>query len=84
MPTKAKTAAAALALSMAVSPSPGWARGLLGGPTRVFKITPEYAKHVAPDVYFWAWPLVNIYNRCLYFRQWRDRSSLDRCLSMSR
>jgi hypothetical protein len=31
------------------------------------KITVEYAKHVARDAYFWAWPLVNMYNRRLFF-----------------
>jgi hypothetical protein len=31
------------------------------------KITEEYAKHVARDAYFWAWPLVNMYNRRLFY-----------------
>lgn len=35
------------------------------GPDRSVKITKEYAKHVARDAFFWAWPLVNIYNRRL-------------------
>ncbi len=33
------------------------------------KITPEYAALVAKDAYFWAWPMVNIYNRRLAFEQ---------------
>ncbi len=37
------------------------------GPDVRVKITPEYAKHVARDAYFWAWPMVNIYNRRLAF-----------------
>ena len=34
--------------------------------TRV-KVTEQYAKHIARDAYFWAWPLVNMYNRRLFF-----------------
>jgi len=37
------------------------------GPDARVKITEEYAKHVAGDAYFWAWPLVNMYNRRLFF-----------------
>jgi hypothetical protein len=43
-------------------PSPGWTRALPPGPDPRVKITEEYAKHVARDAFFWAWPLVNIYN----------------------
>jgi hypothetical protein len=35
------------------------------GPDRRVKITKEYAKHVARDAFFWAWPLVNVYNKRL-------------------
>jgi hypothetical protein len=44
-------------------PSPGWTRALPPGPDTRVKITEEYAKHIARDAYFWAWPLVNIFNR---------------------
>jgi hypothetical protein len=44
-------------------PSPGWTRALPPGPDLRVKITEEYAKHVARDAFFWAWPLVNIYNK---------------------
>ena len=37
------------------------------GPDPSVKITQAYARLVAPDVYFWAWPMVNVYNRRLYF-----------------
>lgn len=37
------------------------------GPDVRVKITEEYAKHVGRDAYFWAWPMVNIYNRRLSF-----------------
>jgi hypothetical protein len=30
------------------------------------KITEGYARLVARDAYFWAWPMVNIYNRRLF------------------
>lgn len=33
------------------------------GPDARVKFTEEYARHVARDVYFWAWPLVNMYTR---------------------
>ena len=32
------------------------------GPDASVKITEAYARHVARDAFFWAWPLVNVYN----------------------
>jgi hypothetical protein len=49
-------------------PSPGWARALPPGPDTRVKITEAYAKLVARDAYFWAWPLVNIFNRRQTFK----------------
>jgi hypothetical protein len=49
-------------------PSPDWARALPNGPDMRSKMTEEYAKLIARDAYFWAWPLVNIYNRRLAFK----------------
>lgn len=37
------------------------------GPLAGMKITPAYAAQVARDAYFWAWPMVNLYNRRLGF-----------------
>jgi len=37
------------------------------GPDVRVKITEAYARLVARDVYFWAWAMVNVYNRRLYF-----------------
>ena len=37
------------------------------GPIEGTKLTEEYARLVARDAYFWAWPLVNIYNRRLAY-----------------
>ena len=48
-------------------PSPDWARALPPGPDARVKITEAYAAHVARDAFFWAWPLVNMYNRRLAF-----------------
>jgi hypothetical protein len=48
-------------------PSPGWTRAMPPGPDTRVKITEEYAKQVGRDAYFWAWPVVNIYNRRLAF-----------------
>ena len=39
------------------------------GPDIKVKITESYARQVARDAYFWAWPMENIYNRRLYFKQ---------------
>ena len=54
--------------AMAQSPgaiSPGWSSALPAGPDTRVKITEEYARMVGRDAYFWAWPMVNIYNRRL-------------------
>jgi hypothetical protein len=48
-------------------PSPDWADAMRPGPVPGTKITPAYAAHVARDAYFWAWPMVNLYNRRLGF-----------------
>lgn len=37
------------------------------GPDTAVKITESYARLVAQHAYFWAWPMVNIYNRRLGF-----------------
>jgi hypothetical protein len=44
-------------------PSPGMALAMPSGPDASVKITEAYAAHVARDAYFWAWPMVNVYNR---------------------
>ena len=53
----------AFAQAPSISASPGWARALPSGPDTRVKITEEYARHVARDAFFWAWPLINIYNK---------------------
>src|SRR5271163_1206733 len=50
-------------------PSPGWTLALPTGPDTRVKITDAYAKLVARDAYFWAWPLVNIFNRRQAFKE---------------
>jgi hypothetical protein len=49
-------------------PSPGWARALPPGPDARVKITEAYAKLVVRDAYFWAWPMINIFNRRQAFK----------------
>src|SRR5262249_39663181 len=69
MATKAKSAAAAVAKapSMEVQPTAVWRRAMAPGPDVRVKITEEYARLVARDAYFWAWPLVNVFNRRQFF-----------------
>src|SRR5215813_15119030 len=67
-----KTPQTATATSTDVAPSINWRRAMAPGPDTRVKITEEYAKLVARDVYFWAWPMVNMYNRRLAFRDVRD------------
>src|SRR5580698_4929269 len=54
-------------------PSPDWARALPPGPDARVKITEAYAAHVARDAFFWAWPLVNMYNRRLAFSKMTEQ-----------
>jgi len=42
------------------------------GPVTGTKITVEYAALVGRDAYFWAWPLVNVYNRRLTYQKLSD------------
>ena len=67
--TAALTAAVgpAAAQPAAVAPSPGWARALPPGPDARVKITEEYVRQVGREAYFWAWPMLNMYNRRLHF-----------------
>ncbi|WP_246160518.1 DUF1254 domain-containing protein [Aureimonas fodinaquatilis] len=50
-------------------PSPNWSAAMPAGPDSQVKITEAYARMVARDAYFWAWPMVNIYNRRLAFSE---------------
>jgi hypothetical protein len=50
-----------------ISLSPDWAQATPPGPDLRVKITEAYARLVARDAYFWAWPMVNVYNRRLAF-----------------
>ena len=43
--------------------SPGWTRAMPPAPDVRVKITEAYARHVACDAFFWAWPLVNVFNK---------------------
>ena len=50
-------------------PSPDWTSAMPPGPVAGTKMTQEYAKLVARNAYFWAWPLVNVYNRRLSYEK---------------
>lgn len=52
--------------------SPGWTRAMPTGPDARTKFTEAYARLVARDAYFWAWPLVNMHNRRLAFARVTD------------
>ncbi|QGZ58566.1 DUF1254 domain-containing protein [Paraburkholderia acidiphila] len=39
------------------------------GPDRQEMLTEQYARLVARDAWFWAWPMVNLYNRRLAFKR---------------
>ncbi|WP_375459512.1 DUF1254 domain-containing protein [uncultured Enterovirga sp.] len=54
-------------------PSPGWSRALPSGPDAGVRITEAYAAHVGRDAFFWAWPLVNMYNRRLAFSKMKEQ-----------
>ncbi|MBB4215759.1 hypothetical protein FHT79_002928 [Rhizobium sp. BK212] len=61
---------AGLSLSVAAEPlslSPVWQLSMPSGPDSGMEITEQYARMVARDAYFWAWPMINIYNRRLAF-----------------
>lgn len=58
---------AAVAQAQTLLPSPGWERAMPPGPDARVKVTEEYAKQVGRDAYFWAWPMVNMFNRRLHF-----------------
>lgn len=46
-----------------LTPSPNWNAAAPPALDARVKITEQYARMVARDAYFWAWPMVNIYNR---------------------
>jgi hypothetical protein len=71
--TSAKAATTAPALGTVLAPSANWSRAMPPGPDASVRITEEYAKLVARDVYFWAWTMVNVYNRRLYFSKIKEK-----------
>ncbi len=60
---------ATLAKARNILPSPGWTQAMPSAPVPGTKITEEYAELVVRDVYFWAWPLVNLYIRRLVYEK---------------
>jgi hypothetical protein len=66
-----------------VPPSPGWDRAMPPSPDTRVKVTEEYARLAARDAYFWAWPLVNIYNKRLAFSQAPEPGLMNGILPMA-
>jgi hypothetical protein len=60
-----------------LAPSPAWDRAMPPGPDSRVKITEAYARMVAREAYFWAWPMINIYNKRLAFGQAPEPGLLD-------
>jgi hypothetical protein len=57
------------ALAQGASPIPG--------PVAGTRITESYARMVAREAYFWAWPMANVYNRRLAFKDLPEPSLMD-------
>ena len=60
-----------------LTPSPAWARAMPPDPDARVKITEPYARMVAREAYFWAWPMINIYNKRLAFGKAPEPGLLD-------
>ena len=60
-----------------LAPSPAWARAMPPGPDARVKVTEPYARMVAREAYFWAWPMINIYNKRLGFGSAPEPGLLD-------
>ena len=60
-----------------LAPSPAWERAMPPGPDARVKITEPYARMVAREAYFWAWPMINIYNKRLGFGSAPEPGLLD-------
>ena len=67
-----------------LAPSPAWARAMPPGPDARVKITEPYARIVAREAYFWAWPMINIYNKRLAFGKAPEPGLLDGILPWAR
>lgn len=63
---------------------PPLSRALPPGPDAQVRITEQYARLVARDAWFWAWPVVNIYNRRLAFQRSPEPVSSAVCCRLRR
>lgn len=52
------------------------AKAIAPGPTLGTRFTEQYARLVARDTYFWAWPLSNVYNRRRLFASFKEPGRL--------
>lgn len=58
------SAAATPTMALAAQDVPG----AVAGPVAGMKMTDAYLQMAARDIYFWAWPMTNVYNRRLAFK----------------
>jgi hypothetical protein len=68
----ASTGLATLARAETIPPSPGWTGAMPSAPVPQTRITEQYTAMIAREAYFWAWPLVNVYNRRLTYAKVPD------------
>jgi hypothetical protein len=66
-----------------LSGSPDWDWAMPTGPDTKVKITEPYARLVARDAYFSAWPMINIYNKRLAFAQAPEPGLMNGILPMA-
>src|SRR6478609_461653 len=68
MSISARISSIAFAALVILAPAPKAQAQSVPAPTADMKITEQYARLVARDAFFWAWPMVNVYNRRLTFK----------------
>ncbi|MCY1268875.1 hypothetical protein D9M68_192230 [compost metagenome] len=76
------SAAAPDALAQAQTP-PSLAPSTVPAPDANTRITEPYARLVARDAWFWAWPMVNIYNRRLSFAKAPEQGLIGGALAIA-
>jgi hypothetical protein len=63
--------------------SPGWRRAMPPPPDVRVKVTEAFARMVAREAYFWAWPMVSIFNRRQAFSQVREPGLMNGVLPLA-
>ena len=83
LPDVEKSSATMLAQTRSLAPSPNWALAMPSGPDARVKITEPFVRLVARGNYFWAWPMVNIYNKRLAFAEAPEPGLMNGVLPMA-